>query len=138
MNEVKFGRILETGMGAIMSLVLSFSAQVLLGAPITIRGVLFGWAGAFAIAVAINYLFPVMNWCIVITKNIKNKWAEYIIRVAIFSLIEILFNSVWCMVNYNVIEFWPQKFLPLLCLGTAAIFIALPIMSRIAAILAKE
>lgn len=38
MNEVKFGRILETGMGAIMSLVLSFSAQVLLGAPITIRG----------------------------------------------------------------------------------------------------
>ncbi|MDD3222332.1 MAG: hypothetical protein EOM34_15540 [Clostridia bacterium] len=138
MNEVKFGRILESGMGAVMSLVLSFSAQVLLGAPLSVRGVLFGWAGAFAIAVAINYFFPVMSWCMNITKNIQNKWAEYVVRVAIFSFIEILFNSVWCMVNSNVIQFWPQKFLPLLGLGTAAIFIALPIMSRIAGALAKE
>lgn len=136
MNEVKFGRILETGMGAIMSLVLSFSAQVLLGAPITIRGVLFGWAGAFAIAVAINYLFPVMNWCIVITKNIKNKWAEYIIRVAIFSLIEILFNSVWCMVNSNVIDSG-SKVSAFISLGTAAIFIAL-LLEQNSCHLAKE
>lgn len=138
MNEVKFGRILETGMGAIMSFVLNGSAMYLLGAPLNVQSVLFGWAGAFAIAVAINYFFPVMNWCIAITKNIQNKWAEYIIRVAIFSFIEILFNSVWCMINSGVIQFWPQKFPILLSIGTISIFVALPIMTRIAAAAAKE
>ena len=57
MDEVKFGRILETGMGAVMSLVLTTVTMLLIGAPMTLRSVLFGWAGAFAIAVAINYFF---------------------------------------------------------------------------------
>ena len=35
MNEKKFGRILETGMGFIMSWVLNTSALYLLGAPMT-------------------------------------------------------------------------------------------------------
>lgn len=35
MNEKKFGRILETGMGFIMSWVLNTSAMYLLGAPMT-------------------------------------------------------------------------------------------------------
>ena len=87
MNEVKFGRILETGMGAIMSGTLNLTAMKLLGAPLALKSVLFGWAGSFAIAVAINYFFPVMNWCIAITKNIQNKVAEYVIRIAIFSFI---------------------------------------------------
>ncbi len=104
MDEVKFGRILEIGMGAVMSLVLTTVTMLLIGAPMTLRSVLFGWAGAFAIAVAINYFFPVMSWCTALTKNIRSKTAEYIIRVALFSFIEILFNSLWCMVNANLIE----------------------------------
>jgi hypothetical protein len=79
-----------------------------------------------------------MNWVIPITKNIENKTVEYIVRVLIFSFIEILFNSAWCMINSNVIQFWPSKFPILLGVGTAAIFISLPIMVRIAGALAKE
>ena len=138
MNEVKFGRILETGMGAIMSGTLNLTVMKLLGAPLALKSVLFGWAGSFAIAVAINYFFPVMNWCIAITKNIQNKVAEYVIRIAIFSFIEILFNSVWCLINSGFISEWPRIFLPLLVVGTIAIFIALPIMTRVAKILASE
>lgn len=138
MNEVKFGRILETGMGAIMSCALNLTAMKLLGAPLTLKTILFGWAGAFAIAVAINYFFPVMSWCIAITKNIQNKVAEYVVRIAIFAFIEILFNSVWCLINSGFISEWPKIFLPLLVVGTIAIFIALPIMTRIAKILARE
>ena len=138
MNEVKFGRILETGMGAIMSGTLNLTAMKLLGAPLALKSVLFGWAGSFAIAVAINYFFPVMNWCIAITKNIQNKVAEYVIRIAIFSFIEILFNSVRCLINSGFISEWPRIFLPLLVVGTIAIFIALPIMTRVAKILASE
>ena len=138
MNEVKFGRILETGMGAIMSGTLNLTAMKLLGAPLALKSVLFGWAGSFAIAVAINYFFPVMNWCIAITKNIQNKVAEYVIRIAIFSFIEILFNSVWCLINSGFISEWTRIFLPLLVVGTIAIFIALPIMTRVAKILASE
>lgn len=138
MNEVKFGRILETGMGLVMSCVLNSTAMYLFGAPMTFKNIMFGWAGAFAIAVAINYFCPVMNWVIPITKNIKNKTVEYIIRILIFSFIEILFNSVWCLVNVGLIAQWPNVFLPLLGVGTAAIFIALPIVVRIAGALAKE
>ena len=127
MNEVKFGRILETGMGAIMSGTLNLTAMKLLGAPLALKS-----------AVAINYFFPVMNWCIAITKNIQNKVAEYVIRIAIFSFIEILFNSVWCLINSGFISEWPRIFLPLLVVGTIAIFIALPIMTRVAKILASE
>lgn len=138
MNEVKFGRVLETGMGAIMSGVLNFGAMYMLGAPLTPRTVLFGWAGAFAIAVAINYFCPVMDWCMKITKGIKNKHAEYFIRVVIFSFIEILFNSVWCLVNSGFIEQWPRLFPPLLLVGTIVIFISLPIMTKVAAAAAKD
>ena len=138
MDEVKFGRILETGMGAVMSLVLTTVTMLLIGAPMTLRSVLFGWAGAFAIAVAINYFFPVMSWCAALTKNIRSKTAEYIIRVALFSFIEILFNSLWCMVNANLIEYWPSKFPILLPVGTLVIFTFLPVMTRIAAALARE
>ena len=137
MDERKFGRILETGMGAIMSGVLNFSAMKLLGAPLTVKSVMFGWAGAFAIAVAINYFFPVMDWCLAITKNIKNKTVEYVIRVIIFSFIEILFNSVWCLINSGFIVKWASLFPTLLLIGTIAIFIALPIMTRVAGSLAK-
>ena len=42
MNEVKFGRILETGMGAIMSGTLNLTAMKLLGAPLALKSVLFG------------------------------------------------------------------------------------------------
>lgn len=52
------------------------------------------WVGAFAIAVAINYFAPVMDWVASWTKRIKNKTLEYVVRVLIFSFIEILFNSV--------------------------------------------
>ena len=138
MDEVRFGRILETGMGAVMSLVLTSVTMLLVGAPITMRSILFGWAGAFAIAVAINYFFPVMNWCAALTKSVRNKTAEYILRVALFSFIEILFNSVWCMVNANLIEFWPSKFPILLAVGTLVIFTFLPLMTRVAAALSKK
>ena len=60
MNEKKFGRILETGMGFIMSWVLNTSAMYLLGAPMTPAMVFPAWVGAFAIAVAINYFAPVI------------------------------------------------------------------------------
>lgn len=99
MNEKKFGRILETGMGFIMSWVLNTSAMYLLGAPMTPATVFPAWVGAFAIAVAINYFAPVMDWVASWTKRIKNKTLEYVVRVLIFSFIEILFNSVWCMYN---------------------------------------
>lgn len=138
MNEAKFGRILETGMAVVMSFTLNSTAMYLLGAPMTFKNIMFGWAGAFAIAVAINYYCPVMNWVIPITKNIKNKTVEYIIRILMFSFMEILFNSVWCMVNSGFIAQWPNVFLPLLGIGTVAIFIALPIVVRIAGALAKE
>ena len=138
MNEVKFGRILETGMGLVMSFTLNSTAMILLGAPMIFKNIMFGWAGAFAIAVAISYYCPVMNWVIPITKNIKNKTIEYIVRILIFSFIEIVFNSVWCMVSANVIQFWPSKFPILLGVGTVVIFISLPIMVRIAGALAKE
>jgi hypothetical protein len=138
MDEAKFGRILETGMGAILSLVLTLVMMLLVGAPITLHSVLFGWAGSFAIAVAINYFFPVMIWCSMLTKNIRNKAAEYIVRVILFSFIEILFNSVWCMINANLIGFWPSKFPILLVVGTPVIFIFLPIMTRVAAALSKK
>lgn len=138
MDEAKFGRILETGMGAIMSLVLTSVTMLLVGAQITLRSILFGWAEAFAIAVAINYFFPVMSWCAALTKNVQNKTTEYILRVALFSFIEILFNSVWCMINANLIEFWPSKFPILLPVGTLVIFTFLPIMTRVAAALSKK
>ena len=93
MDERKFGRILETGMGLIMSGVLNFSAMKILGAPVTFMSVMIGWVGAFAAAVAINYFFPVMDWCIGWTKGITNKTAEYIVRVFIFAFIEILFKT---------------------------------------------
>ena len=138
MDEVKFGRILETCMGAWMSFVLNFLAMKLLGAPMTFKSVMFGWAGAFAIAVAINYFCPVMNWVAAWTKGIKGKWTEYIIRVVIFSFIEILFNSIWCLINSGFIAMWPVLFPTLLFVGTIAIFIGLPIFSRVAAFFAKE
>lgn len=137
MDEIRFGRILATGMGAIMSGVLNFTAMYLLGADLNPRNVSFGWIGAFAIAVAINYFFPVMKWCAAITKNISNKAAEYIIRVAIFSFIEILFNSIWCLINSGFIEQWPRLFPVLLVIGTVVIFVSLPIMTRVASAMAK-
>ncbi|MEA5025783.1 hypothetical protein SDC9_52560 [bioreactor metagenome] len=137
MNEVKFGRILETGMAIVMSFTLNSTAMYLLGAPMGLKNILIGWAGAFAVAVAINYLFPVMNWVIPITKNIKNKTVEYIIRVGLFAFIMVLFNSVWCLVDLGLIAQWPNVFLPLLTAGTVAIYIALPIMVRIASALAN-
>lgn len=133
-----FGRTLETGMGTVMSFVLNSSAMFLLGAPLTPFTILQGWVGAFAIAVAINYLFPCMDWAAAITKYISNKTVEYVVRVAIFSFFEIFLNSVWCMANANVIQFWPQKFPILLGVGTITIFICLPIMMRIAGALNKE
>ena len=45
MNEKKFGRILETGMGFIMSWVLNTSAMYLLGAPMTPATVFPAWVG---------------------------------------------------------------------------------------------
>lgn len=42
MDERKFGRILETGMGLIMSGVLNFSAMKILGAPVTFMSVMIG------------------------------------------------------------------------------------------------
>lgn len=45
MNEKKFGRILETGMGFIMSWVLNTSAMYLLGAPMTPAMVFPAWVG---------------------------------------------------------------------------------------------
>ena len=126
MNEKKFGRILETGMGFIMSWVLNTSAMYLLGAPMTPATVFPAWVGAFAIAVAINYFAPVMDW------------VEYVVRVLIFSFIEILFNSVWCMYNSGNIVYWPAKFPILLAVGTIAIFISLPIMVRVATACAKK
>ena len=71
MNEKKFGIILETGMGFIMSWVLNTSAMYLLGAPMTPATVFPAWVGAFAIAVAINYFAPVMDWVASWTKRIK-------------------------------------------------------------------
>lgn len=138
MNEKKFGRILETGMGFIMSWVLNTSAMYLLGAPMTLASVLPAWVGAFAIAVAINYFAPVMDWVASWTKGIKNKTLEYVVRVLIFSFIEILFNSIWCMYNSGNIVHWPSKFPILLVIGTIAIFISLPIMVRVATACAKE
>jgi hypothetical protein len=128
MNEKKFGRILETGMGFIMSWVLNTSAMYLLGAPMTPATVFPAWVGAFAIAVAINYFAPVMDWVASWTKRIKNKTLEY----------EILFNSVWCMYNSGNIVYWPAKFPILLAVGTIAIFISLPIMVRVATACAKK
>lgn len=133
-----FDRTLETGMGTIMSFVLNLSAMILLGAPLTPFTILQGWVGAFAIAVAINYLFPCMDWAAAITKGISNKTIEYVVRVALFSFFEIFLNSVWCMANTNMLQFWPQKFPILLLVGTIAIFLALPIMVRIAGALNKE
>ena len=52
-----------------------------------------------------------MSWCAALTKKIRSKTAEYIIRVALFSFIEILFNSLWCMVNANLIESTAGAFL---------------------------
>ena len=138
MNEKKFGRILETGMGFIMSWVLNTSAMYLLGAPMTPATVFPAWVGAFAIAVAINYFAPVMDWVASWTKRIKNKTLEYVVRVLIFSFIEILFNSVWCMYNSGNIVYWPAKFPILLAVGTIAIFISLPIMVRVATACAKK
>lgn len=138
MNEKKFGRILETGMGFIMSWVLNTSAMYLLGAPMTPATVFPAWVGAFAIAVAINYFAPVMDWVASWTKRIKNKTLEYVVRVLIFSFIEILFNSVWCMYNSGNIVYWPVKFPILLAVGTIAIFISLPIMVRVVTACAKK
>lgn len=45
MNEKKFGIILETGMGFIMSWVLNTSAMYLLGAPMTPATVFPAWVG---------------------------------------------------------------------------------------------
>ena len=118
MNEKKFGRILETGMGFIMSWVLNTSAMYLLGAPMTPA--------------------TVMDWVASWTKRIKNKTLEYVVRVLIFSFIEILFNSVWCMYNSGNIVYWPAKFPILLAVGTIAIFISLPIMVRVATACAKK
>ncbi len=129
-----YGRVLETGMGIIMSFVLNFSAMYLVGAPLTVSTVLQGWIGALAIAIAINYLFPCMDWAAAVTKGIGNKTAEYVVRVALFSFFEIFINSIWCMANANVLQFWPQYFVPLLIIGTIAIFISLPIMVKVAGI----
>ncbi len=38
------------------------------------------WVGAFAIAVAINYFAPVMDWVASWTKRIKNKTLEYVVK----------------------------------------------------------
>lgn len=94
--------------------------------------------GALAIAVAINYFAPVMDWVASWTKRIKNKTLEYVVRVLIFLFIEILFNSVWCMYNSGNIVYWPAKFPILLAVGTIAIFISLPIMVRVATACAKK
>ena len=138
MDERKFGRILETGMGLIMSCVLNFTALKVLGAPISFLSVLWGWVGAFAVAVAINYFAPVMDWVAPLTKGIKNKTAEYIVRVFLFALIEIIFNSVWCLAMNGLIAQWPKVFPYVWVIGTAAIFIALPVMLRVAGALAKK
>jgi|GEM_PF-1723914 len=132
MNEAKFNMILGSIMGAIMSGVLNFSAMYMLGAPLTPRNVLFGWAGAYAIAIGVDHFFPVMATCMKITKNIKNKKAEYVIRVALFSFFEILCNSIWCLINSGFIEHWPELFPRLLLIGTIAIFTALPFVTRLA------
>ena len=94
--------------------------------------------GAFAIAVAINYFAPVMDWVASWTKRIKNKTLEYVVRGLSVSFIEILFNSVWCMYNSGNIVYWPAKFPILLAVGTIAIFISLPIMVRVATACAKK
>lgn len=136
MDERKFGRILETGMGLIMSGVLNFSAMKILGAPVTFMSVMIGWVGAFAAAVAINYFFPVMDWCIGWTKGITNKTAEYIVRVFIFAFIEILFNCTWCLAMNGLIRQWPVVFPRVELIGIPVIFICLPVMMRVAAALA--
>lgn len=138
MDERKFGRILETGMGFCMSFVLNTTAMYLLGAPMQILNILQGWVGAIAIAIAINYLFPCMDWALKITHSIQNKAAEYFVRVLIFSFFEIFLNSVWCMLNANVIAYWPSKFPMLLLAGTISIFLLLPIWTRIAAYFSKK
>lgn len=138
MDERKFGRILETGMGAIMSFTLNLSAMILLGATKGLNmAVMIGWVNAFAIAVAINYFCPVMDWVAKFTHTISNKTVEYIVRVFIFAFIEILFNSVWCLSGNGILNLWPTVFIPLWAIGTVAIFIALPIMVRVAGALAK-
>ena len=138
MDERKFGRILETGMGLIMSGVLNFTAMKVLGAETTFTSVLTGWIGAFAVAVAINYFAPVMDWVAGFTKGIKNITVEYIVRVFIFALIEILFNATWCLAMLGLLAQWPKVF-PIACLvGVPVIFIALPIMLRVAGALARK
>ena len=132
MYEMKFNRILETGMGAIMSGILNFSSMHFLRVVLTVQSVLFGWAGAFAVAVAVNYLFPIMSWCQAMTKNITNQRMEYIVRIFIFSFFQTLFNSVWCFFYTGFINQWYHFFLPLLVIATIVIFAAMPIMTRVA------
>ena len=138
MDERKFGRILETGMGLIMSFVLNLTAMIVLGAPLTVGSVLTGWIGAFAVAVAINYFCPVMDWVAGWTKGIKNKTAEYIVRVFIFAFLEILFNCTWCLAYNGLLSQWPKVFPVVQLIGIPVIFIALPIMLRVAGALAKK
>ena len=138
MNTDKYQKILETGMGALMSCVLNFSAMKMLGAPLSLFPVLTGWAGAFAVAAAINYLFPVMDWCEKITKGIPGKTAEYVIRVFLFAVMEIFLNSLWCLFYTGNIMKWPQLFFPLEAIGIPVIYIGLPAFSRIAAAFAGE
>lgn len=138
MDEKKFGRILETGMGLIMSFILNLSAMYILGAPLSFGSVVTGWIGAFAVAVAINYFFPVMDWVAGWTKGIQNKTAEYIVRVLIFAFIEVLFNCTWCLASNGLLSQWPMVFPRVELIGIPIIFIALPIMVRVAGALAKK
>lgn len=138
MNEAKFGRILETGMGFIMSWVLNTTALYLSGASMTLNVILPSWTGAFAVAVAINYFCPVMSWVAPLTKGITNNTLEYIVRVFIFAFILIVFNSAWCMYMVGSIALWPNIFLKVLPLGLITVYIAMPIMEKIAAALAQK
>ena len=120
-------------MGALMSGVLNLSAMLLLGAAISLQSVLSGWIAAFAVAVAINYLFPVMRWCSAVTGKLKRKTTEYIVRVFLFAVMEILLNSFWCLAGTGNLSAWPKLIMPLEAIGIPVIFMGLPVFSRVAA-----
>ena len=128
-----YNKILETCMGALMSGVLNLSAMLLLRVSISLQSVLTGWIGAFAVAVAINYLFPVMQWCSTVTGKIKGKTPNYIVRVFLFAATEILLNSLWCLASTGNLSVWLKIIMPLESMGIPVVFVGLPVFSRVAA-----
>ena len=136
-EAVTYSRILETCMGALMSGVLNLSAMLLLRAPISFQSVLTGWSTAFAVAVAINYLFPVMQWCSTATGKIKGKTPNYIVRVFLFAVMEILLNSFWCLASTGNLSMWLKLIMPLEAIGIPVIFAGLPVFSKVAAFFAN-